>query len=99
VARGQLGAAYLFKGLVALRRLDDAFAFAAPGPGNLGTMEGGWLFEPGMAAAQRDPRFWPLATRLGLVSYWRKRGAWPDFCGEPDLPFDCATEAARASPR
>jgi DNA-binding winged helix-turn-helix (wHTH) protein/TolB-like protein len=96
--RGQLGGAYLFKGLVALHRLDEAFDLAAPGPGNLGTMEGGWLFEPGMAAAQRDPRFWPLATRLGLVSYWRKRGAWPDFCSEPDLPFDCATEAARASP-
>jgi len=99
VERGQLGAAYLFKGLVALHRLDEAFDLAAPGPGNLGTMQGGWLFEPGMAAAQRDPRFWPLAARLGLISYWRKRGAWPDFCSEPDLPFDCATEAARVSPQ
>jgi TolB-like protein len=97
--RGRLSAAFLFKSLVSLHRLDEAFDFAAPGPGNLGAMEGGWLFEPGMEAAQRDPRFWPLAARLGLVAYWRKRGAWPDFCSEPDLPFDCATEAARVSPR
>ncbi|HEX7944317.1 MAG TPA: winged helix-turn-helix domain-containing protein [Phenylobacterium sp.] len=97
--RGQLGRAYLFKALVALHRLDDAFALAAPQSGDAPAIEGSWLLAPGMEAAQRDPRFWPLAARLGLVSYWRKRGAWPDFCSEPDLPFDCATEAARVSPR
>jgi hypothetical protein len=99
VERGQLGKVYLFRSLVSLNRLDEAFELAAPGPGNLGAMEGGWLFEPGMQALQRDPRFWPLAGRLGLVSYWRNREAWPDFCSEPDLPFDCATEAARVSPQ
>ena len=99
VDRGQLGQAYLFKGLISLHRLDDAFDLAAPGPENLRTIEGSWLFGPGMEAAQRDPRFWPLAARLGLVRYWRTRGAWPDFCSEPHLPFNCAIEAARVSTR
>jgi TolB-like protein len=96
--RGGLGRADLFKALVALGRVDEAFILAAPGPGNLGSSQG-WLFEPGMEAAQRNPRFWTLAARIGLIDYWRKRGVWPDFCSEPGLPFDCATEAARALAR
>jgi hypothetical protein len=27
-----------------------------------------------------DPAFLALATRLGLVQYWRDTGRWPDFC-------------------
>ena len=99
VERGQLGRGYLFKALVSLGRLDEAFALAAPEDGGMPAIEGSWLLGPGMQAAQRDPRFWPLAARLGLVAYWRKRGAWPDFCSDPDLPFVCATEAARVAPR
>jgi TolB-like protein len=96
--RGAIGRADLFKALVALGRVDEAFTLAAPSPGNLGSSQG-WLFEPGMEAAQRSPRFWTLAARIGLIDYWRKRGVWPDFCSEPGLPFDCAAEAARALAR
>jgi hypothetical protein len=66
----------------------------APEAVNLGSSQG-WLFEPGMQPAQRDPRFWTLAARLGLIRYWRIRGVWPDFCQEPSLGFDCATRAAQ----
>jgi hypothetical protein len=42
----------------------------------------------------------PLAHRMGLVDYWIESGRWPDFCSEPDLPYDCraAAEAVNAEP-
>lgn len=48
-------------------------------------------------AMRRDPRFIVLARQLGLVDYWRQTGKWPDYCAEPDLPYDCQAEAARAA--
>ena len=48
------------------------------------------LFDPAMKGFRADPRFIPLARRLGLVDYWRQ-GHWPDFCTEPGLPYDCRT--------
>ena len=53
------------------------------------------LYYPEMGPARADPRFWPLAKRVGLVDYWVKSGHWPDFCAEPGLPYDCKA-AARA---
>lgn len=60
------------------------------------------FFQPELKAFRADPRFMPLANRLGLVDFWRSTGRWPDFCSEPDLPYDCravaagfATDAAR----
>ncbi|HEX7948486.1 MAG TPA: hypothetical protein VF495_27725, partial [Phenylobacterium sp.] len=96
--RHAIGREYLFKALVVLGRLDEAFGAAAPRAIDLGSAQG-WLFEPGMEPAQRDPRFWDLAARLGLIRYWRLRGVWPDFCQSPDLGFDCATRAAQAAQR
>lgn len=37
------------------------------------------LFTPIAAAMQRDPRFLPLMTEMGLAEYWRRRGILPDF--------------------
>jgi len=54
------------------------------------------LFYPEMRGVQRDPRFWPLAASYGLVDYWLTSGRWPDFCFEPDLPFDCREKAEAA---
>lgn len=48
-----------------------------------------FLFYPEMKAFRHDPRFIPLADRLGLLRYWRDANQWPDFCAEPDLPYDC----------
>jgi tetratricopeptide (TPR) repeat protein len=61
--------------------------------------ENRYLFVPHMRAVRADPRFMPLAARLGLVDYWVDSGHWPDLCRTEKLPYDCkeATLAARAN--
>lgn len=54
------------------------------------------LFWPEMRGLIRDRRFWPFVARLGLVDYWLDSNQWPDFCAEPDLPFDCKEQARKA---
>lgn len=56
------------------------------------------LFRPGVAPARRDPRFMLLAKRAGLIAYWQQTGIWPEFCRDPDLPYDCKAEAAKYAP-
>jgi tetratricopeptide (TPR) repeat protein len=53
------------------------------------------LFRPALANVHRDPRMIAVAKRLGFLDYWKKTGKWPDFCFEPDLPYDCKAEAAK----
>ena len=53
------------------------------------------LFRPSLHEFRRDPRFMRIAQRTGLLDYWQKSGKWPDFCYEPDLPYDCKAEAAK----
>ena len=55
------------------------------------------FFRPEFKEERRDPRFLRIAQRAGLLDYWRKSGKWPDFCFEPDLPYDCKAEAAKLS--
>lgn len=55
------------------------------------------LFRPALRNVHRDPRMIAVAKRLGLLDYWRKSGKWPDFCSDPELPYDCAAEAAKYS--
>jgi hypothetical protein len=83
--------------LYRLGLVDDAFQLAdrwAQG-GMTRPSTPAFLFYPGEAPMRRDPRFMPLAAKLGLVGYWRSTGKWPDFCAEPGLPYDCKTEAER----
>lgn len=65
--------------------VDGAFAAIKPPLNALPLV----LYYPEMKLLRRDPRFWPLAKRMGLVDYWIKSNSWPDFCSEPDLPYDC----------
>jgi tetratricopeptide (TPR) repeat protein len=53
------------------------------------------LFRPSQANLRADPRFMQVAAHLGLLDYWRRSEDWPDFCSDPDLPYDCKKEAAR----
>lgn len=53
------------------------------------------LFRPAFREIHRDPRFMQVAKRTGLLKYWRTTGRWPDFCSEPDLPYNCSAQAAR----
>lgn len=55
------------------------------------------FFFPDMKKFREDPRFMPLAQRIGLVDYWLNTDRWPDFCDEPDLPYDCKTAAKAAA--
>jgi tetratricopeptide (TPR) repeat protein len=45
---------------------------------------------PGSAPLRRDPRYLPLASRLGLLGYWRS-GHLPDFCSPPRPELVCKT--------
>lgn len=56
------------------------------------------LFRPHMRPIRADPRFIALAAKFGLVAYWEKTGVWPDFCSEPQLPYDCRKEVAKLTP-
>lgn len=77
--------------------LDDAFALAERYDPNMapGSNPNVQMFTPPMRNMHRDPRFMRLAARIGLVDYWRSSGHWPDFCAEPDLPYDCKAVAAK----
>lgn len=50
---------------------------------------------PALKEFRRDPRFMIIARRYGLVEYWQATGRWPDFCFEPDLPYDCKQEGTK----
>ena len=54
----------------------------------------GWFRAP-MRGMRRDRRFMQAMARVGLASYWKRSGKWPDFCFEPGLRYDCRREAAR----
>ncbi len=56
------------------------------------------LFRPTLRELRYDPRFMQIAQRLSLIDYWRTSGKWPDFCFDPDLPYDCKAEGAKISP-
>jgi tetratricopeptide (TPR) repeat protein len=90
------GAVFALQALGEMKRVDDFFALAArPILTKSISKDTYALFRPWVAPARRDPRFIQLAKRVGLVDYWRKSGEWPDFCSEPDLPYDCKAEAAK----
>lgn len=55
------------------------------------------LFRPSFRNFHKDPRFMRLAARSGMIEYWRETDKWPDFCFNPDLPYNCKAEAAKLS--
>jgi len=71
-------------------RVDDVYRMLDD-PGFQPFVDRGLLFRPDFAAVRADPRFMPVAARLGLVRYWRQTGFWPDFCTREPLHYDCKT--------
>lgn len=53
------------------------------------------IFRPSFSALHRDRRFMEIAKRFGVSDFWRDTGRWPDFCGRPDIPYDCKAEVAK----
>ena len=84
-------------GQASLGFVDDAFNTADRWASLVGRRIDGaaFLFEPLTAPMRHDPRFMQLAARQGLVDFWRTSGHWPDFCGEPTLPYNCKAVAAQ----
>gem|GEM_PF-1288882 len=52
------------------------------------------FFRPFAVRFRADPRFMPLAAKLGLVAIWQKT-KWPDFCTARDAPYDCRAVAEK----
>lgn len=57
----------------------------------------GVVFRPSLRKFRHDPRFMIVAKRMGLLNYWMSSGKWPDFCFDPDQPYDCKAQAAKHS--
>jgi DNA-binding winged helix-turn-helix (wHTH) protein/tetratricopeptide (TPR) repeat protein len=95
---GRLALSVAARALAAMGHTDLVFELLN-GPrfeGAAGAQATTFLLEPTMAAVRKDPRFWSIAARTGLASYWTTRGRWPDFCGrEVPLPT-CKTQANAA---
>jgi TolB-like protein len=84
-------------GLVAmLGDKDGALALAATYLKGGTYADSSFLFWPNLQDLRRDPRFMALAAQTGLTDYWLASGKWPDFCGEPNWPYDCQKEAGAA---
>ena len=94
LAAGQMDVSEAVRELTPLGATDAAFAATAYiKPSD--PLDTEVLFRVSADAMRRDPRFMPLAARLGLVDFWRRSGKWPDFCQEPDRPYDCQAVAAK----
>ena len=76
-------------------REDQAYAFIAALRRNELAESFDAFFRPPFRKFLRNPRFMRLARDYGRVAYWQKSGKWPDFCYEPDMPYDCKAEAAK----
>jgi DNA-binding winged helix-turn-helix (wHTH) protein/tetratricopeptide (TPR) repeat protein len=87
---------FLMQAFAQFHREDELYEIMLnwPHKEGLAGLDNTW-FRPALHQFRRDPRFMLLAARSPLLRYWRATGQWPDFCFEPDLPYDCKKEAAR----
>ena len=76
-------------------KVEEAYQTLSFAPVEPWYMNGDILFRPFMREIRADPRFMQLAYRVGLLSFWRKSGDWPDFCKDPKLRYDCRKEASK----
>lgn len=77
-----------------LHRENDFFdvIFRLPASADISQLAG-VMFRPSLRKFRHDPRFMIVAKRIGLVDYWKQSGKWPDFCFDPEQPYDCKAEA------
>ena len=55
-----------------------------------------FLFTPVMRDVRRDPGFVGLASRMGLIRYWRETGKRPDFCTDRAASSECTPQLLAA---
>jgi DNA-binding winged helix-turn-helix (wHTH) protein/TolB-like protein len=54
------------------------------------------LFAPVTRNLRQHPGFVGLATRMGLIEYWRETGKRPDFCTNPAARSECSPQLLAA---
>lgn len=52
------------------------------------------LLKPAFRSGRHDPKVMELFEATTQLDYWLQTSNWPDFCAEPELPYDCE-EVAR----
>jgi len=55
-----------------------------------------FLFTPVTRNLRLDPGFVPLASRMGLIKYWRETGKRPDFCAGQTKSGECTPQLLAA---
>ena len=81
--------------LSAFDRYPDLLKFLMSVPLNQARSVAYVTFAPSPTKFWHNPQSLAFAQRVGLISYWRSSGKWPDFCFDPDLAYDCKKEAAK----
>jgi len=59
-------------------------------------LEPKFLFTPVMLDVRRDPGFVGLASRMGVIKYWRETGKRPDFCTGQSSRGECSPQLLAA---
>jgi hypothetical protein len=57
--------------------------------------ESGILLRPAFSKARQSPGIMGWLDRTGQLDYWLQTDSWPDFCEDPELPYECADAARR----
>jgi TolB-like protein/DNA-binding winged helix-turn-helix (wHTH) protein/tetratricopeptide (TPR) repeat protein len=55
--------------------------------------ESGILLRPAFRKVRKDPAVMRLFEETGQLNYWIQTGNWPDYCDDPELPYDCGAAA------
>jgi DNA-binding winged helix-turn-helix (wHTH) protein/TolB-like protein len=81
--------------LAALGKPGEAIGVGYSVPDQL-RLESWVLFAPITRNVREDPGFVALASRLGLIQYWRETGQRPDFCTDPKRRDECSPQVLAA---
>jgi hypothetical protein len=81
--------------LVGVGATEAAYTVISRSPSSVDPLDSEVLFRSTAGPMRRDPRFMPLAAKLGLVAFWKRTNHWPDFCEAKDRPYDCRAAAAK----
>jgi TolB-like protein len=92
-AENRLTYNYLFELLAVAGFRDDAMQLARERIAADDFWFRGTLFRPALTEFRSDPAVFELFAMNGLLEYWLTSDEWPDFCEDPDLPYDCRSVA------
>jgi TolB-like protein len=82
--------------LAELGETDQAFEAANSALDHHQQLQAWFLFAPVTRNLRQDPGFIPLASRMGLIKYWREAGKRPDFCTDPVARSECSPQLLAA---